>query len=131
VGRDFEPLGELETAVMNVVWKQAAALTARDVCSQLKGRKERAYTTIMTTMDRLFRKGLLARIKDGQAWRYEAVLTGPEFAKALADSLASRILSAGQDAALSAFVDATANVDEALLDRLKHLIDARKRKATR
>src|SRR5215213_4568851 len=127
VSRDHEPLGELESAVMGVVWKQAAPLTAREVCDRLKGPKERAYTTIMTTMDRLHKKGLLARQKDGLAWRYQPVLTGAEFAKALADSLATRILSAGEDTALTAFVDATANVDEALLDRLKQLIDLKKR----
>jgi predicted transcriptional regulator len=125
--RDYEPLGELEFSVMDVVWKHAAPMTARDVCDRLKGRKERAYTTIMTTMDRLHRKGLLRRVKDGLAWRYEAVMSASGFSKALAESLATRILSAGEDTALSAFVDATANLDETLLDRLKQLIDLKKR----
>lgn len=129
MSRELEPLGELEAAVMGVVWKQAVPMTARDVCDRLKGRKERAYTTIMTTMDRLHRKGLLDRRKDGLAWRYEAVMNAREFAKALADSLAMRILSAGEDTALSAFVDATANVDEALLDRLEQLIEQKRRAA--
>jgi predicted transcriptional regulator len=128
VGKLIDPLGELESSVMEVAWKHAP-VTARDVCDRLTGKKERAYTTIMTTMDRLYRKGLLARQKDGIAWRYEPALTAPQFSKALADSLAGRILSAHQDTALSAFVDAAANVDEALLDRLRHLIDAKKRRA--
>jgi predicted transcriptional regulator len=132
VSRDYEPLGELESAVMGVVWRHLSTpMTARDVCDRLKGRKERAYTTIMTTMDRLHKKGLLAREKDGLAWRYEAIMNAAEFGKALADSLASRILSAGEDTALSAFVDATANVDEALLDRLKQLIDLKKRQVAK
>src|SRR5688572_1771447 len=116
---------------MEVVWKHAAPMTARDVCDRLKGRKERAYTTIMTTMDRLHRKGLLEREKDGLAWRYQAVMNAVEFGKTLAESLATRILSAGQDTALSAFVDAMANVDEALLDRLRQLIDLKKRRSAR
>jgi len=94
----------------------------------MTGRKERAYTTIMTTLDRLYRKGLLKRHKDGLAWRYEAVLNAAEFDKVLADSLAIRILSTNQDTALHAFVDAAAKVDEALLDRLRHLIDQRKKR---
>jgi predicted transcriptional regulator len=126
--RDYEPLGELEAVVMGVVWKHAP-VTARDVCDRMKGRRERAYTTIMTTMDRLYRKGLLDRNKDGLAWLYQPVLTAAEFDRALADSLASRILSANQDTALHAFVDAAAKVDVALLDRLRRLIDRRRKTA--
>jgi predicted transcriptional regulator len=111
---------------MGVVWKHAP-VTARDVCDRMKGRWARAYTTIMTTMDRLYRKGLLARNKDGLAWLYEPVLSAAEFDRALADSLASRILSANQDTALHAFVDAAARVDVALLDQLQRLIDLRRK----
>jgi len=107
---------------MEVVWAHGP-LTARDVCDRLVGRKARAYTTIMTTLDRLYRKELLSRDKDGLAWRYQAVLAKQEFEKALADELAGRILAHG-DVALSAFVDAAAKVDGALLDRLRQLIDA-------
>jgi BlaI family transcriptional regulator, penicillinase repressor len=126
--RDYEPLGELEAAVMEVVWKHAP-VTAREVCDRMKGRWERAYTTIMTTMDRLFRKGLLRRQKEGLAWQYHPVLTAQQFDRALADSLASRILSADQDTALHAFVDAAAKVDVALLERLRQLIDQKGKRA--
>jgi predicted transcriptional regulator len=128
VSRNYEPLGELEAAVMEVVWKHAP-VTAREVCDRMNGRWERAYTTIMTTMDRLFRKGLLERNKEGLAWVYQPVLTSAQFEKALADSLASRILSADRDMALHAFVDAAAKVDVALLDRLRQLIDLRRKQA--
>lgn len=116
---------------MDVVWGQAAPMTARDVCDRMTGHQERAYTTIMTTMDRLHRKGLLEREKDGLAWRYHAVMSATEFRGRLAESLATRILSAGPDTALRAFVDATANVDEALLDRLKQLITLKKRRVSK
>jgi predicted transcriptional regulator len=128
VNRDYEPLGELEAAVMEVVWKHAPA-TAREVCDRMRGRWERAYTTIMTTMDRLFRKGLLRRQKEGLAWQYHPVLSAQQFDRALADNLASRILAADQDTALHAFVDAAAKVDVALLDRLRQLIDQRGKRA--
>lgn len=125
--RRYEPLGALESAVMEVVWR-GGAMTARDVCDRLTGKRERAYTTIMTTMDRLFRKGLLARSKEGLAWRYQPTLDRPDFERAVAHTLASRILSSNQETALHAFVDATARVDESLLDRLRQLIDLRQRK---
>lgn len=112
---------------MSIVWKHSPA-TAREVCDRMRGRWERAYTTIMTTMDRLHRKGLLRREKDGLAWRYEPMLSAQEFAKAVADSLAGRILSANQDTALHAFVDAAASIDESLLHRLRQLIEERTRR---
>ncbi|RKH46219.1 BlaI/MecI/CopY family transcriptional regulator [Corallococcus sicarius] len=124
--RTWEPLGTLEAAVMKVVWTQAH-VTAREVCDRMTGRKERAYTTIMTTMDRLHRKGLLVREKDGLAWRYTPALSQPEFEKALADGIATDILQSHGEAALAAFVDAAAEVDESLLDRLAQLIAERRR----
>ncbi|ATB33049.1 hypothetical protein MEBOL_006538 [Melittangium boletus DSM 14713] len=96
----------------------------------MTGAEERAYTTIMTTMDRLHRKGLLVREKDGLAWRYTPALGKAEFEKALADGLAAGILQAHGEVALSAFVDATAEVDEGLLDQLARLI-AQRRKGRR
>jgi predicted transcriptional regulator len=124
--REWEPLGTLESAVMEVVWARSAPVTAREVCDRMTGTQERAYTTIMTTMDRLHRKGLLVRSKDGIAWRYAPALSRAEFEKALADGLAEEILQVHSDAALAAFVDAAARVDESLLDRLAQLIAQRK-----
>lgn len=124
--RTFEPLGTLESAVMAVVWRRSP-VTAREVCERMTGAKERAYTTIMTTMDRLHRKGLLLREKDGLAWRYTPALDKAAFERALADGLAQGILQTHGEAALSAFVEAAAEVDEALLDRLSQLIAARRK----
>lgn len=124
----LEPLGTLEQSVMDVVWQHAPA-TARDVCERLHGARERAYTTIMTTMDRLHRKGLLRRAKDGLAWRYEPVLSKVEFEQTLADRLAASLLAAHGGRALAAFVDATAEADEALLEQLAALIEARRKGA--
>jgi predicted transcriptional regulator len=124
--RTFQPLGELEQAVMDIVWAHFPS-TARDVCDRMTGRWERAYTTIMTTMDRLHRKGLLRREKNGLAWRYEPSFSKASFEKALADGLAINILEAHGEAALAAFVDAAAEVDESLLDRLRQLIELRRK----
>ena len=110
---------------MDIVWGHFPT-TAREVCDRLTGRSARAYTTIMTTMDRLHRKGLLRREKDGLAWRYEPAMGKAAFDRAVADELASNILETHGEAALSAFVDAAAQVDESLLDRLRQLIDARR-----
>jgi predicted transcriptional regulator len=122
----YEPLGELETAVMEVAWSLPTA-TAREVCDRLTGPRERAYTTIMTTMDRLFRKRLLSREKDGQAWRYSPRLSRPAFERALADRLAAKILDTHGKTGLAAFVDAAARSDAELLENLARLVEARRR----
>jgi predicted transcriptional regulator len=123
--RDIEPLGELETAVMEVVWAKAP-LTAREAWQELRRRKRRAYTTIMTTLDRLYRKGLLARDKQGLAWRYTPVLARPETHRLIATTLARRIVGAHGETALAAFVDAAAT-QPAHLERLAALIARRRR----
>ncbi len=63
-------LGELEQAVMEVLWESPTALPVRDVQAKLSGERELAYTTVMTVMDRLAKKGQLLRELDGRAWRY-------------------------------------------------------------
>lgn len=64
-------LGELERAVMDVLWASAQPCTARDVQDALADR-ELATTTVLTVLGRLDRKGLVARTKDGRAHRYRA-----------------------------------------------------------
>ena len=110
---------------MRVAWRHAP-VTARDVCARMTGARERAYTTIMTTMDRLYRKGLLAREKDGLAWRYTPALAREAFERGVAEGLASDILHTHGETALAAFVDAAAEVDEGLLERLSQLIAQRR-----
>lgn len=124
--RPLQPLGDLEATVMSVAWARPS-VTAREVCARMTGTRERAYTTVMTTLDRLHRKRLLRRYKDGLAWRYEPTLTKAGFERALADELATQILTAHGDAALDAFVDAAANVDGKLLDKLRRLIERRRK----
>ncbi|MFZ5480824.1 MAG: BlaI/MecI/CopY family transcriptional regulator [Myxococcota bacterium] len=121
----LEPLGDLEFLLMEALWAGGAG-TVRDVMERLPPDHGRAYTTVMTTMDRLHRKGLLRRDKDGLAWRYRPVLDRGAWEKALADTLAARILAEHGDVGLAAFVDAAA--DDAMLDRLAELIEARRRR---
>ncbi|MFT3834942.1 MAG: BlaI/MecI/CopY family transcriptional regulator [Micropruina sp.] len=65
--------GELEQAVMDVLWTSPTALSVRDVQAALADDRNLAYTTVMTVMDRLAKKGQLERELDGRAWRYSAV----------------------------------------------------------
>ena len=64
-------LGDLEQAVMDEIWAAERPLTVRDVLDLVAPRRPLAYTTVMTIMDRLHRKGLLSRTREGKAYHYE------------------------------------------------------------
>lgn len=96
----------------------------------IAGEQERAYTTIRTTLDRLFHKGLLQREKDGLAWRYTPVVSESAFERTLADQFSAALLATHGEKGLAAFVDAAARDDGDLLDKLAALVE-RRRKAGR
>ena len=62
--------GELEMAIMDVMWAAESPCMVREVRERLRYDRPVAYTTVMTVMDILYRKGILKRVKHGQAWRY-------------------------------------------------------------
>lgn len=70
--RPLPGLGELEAAIMDVVWRAEAPVRVRDVLDGLEHARQPAYTTVMTVMDNLHRKGWLSRQLDGRAYRYLA-----------------------------------------------------------
>jgi predicted transcriptional regulator len=73
-------LGDLERVVMDTLWSHGPQLSVRDVMDQMEGDKNLAYTTIMTVLDRLAKKGLAERTRDGRAWRYTAASSREELA---------------------------------------------------
>jgi predicted transcriptional regulator len=71
--------GDLETVVMDRVWARPGPVTVREICDELRADRAIAYTTVMSTMDNLHRKGWLAREKDGKAYWYTAVASRDEY----------------------------------------------------
>lgn len=63
-------LGELEASVMDLMWSADEPRTVREVLDILPTQRRLAYTTVMTVMNNLYRKGLLVRSLDGRAYRY-------------------------------------------------------------
>jgi predicted transcriptional regulator len=118
--------GPLEIRVLNALWARHAPACVRDLQPQFPGV---AYTTLMTTLDRLFRKGTLSREKSGRAFFYRPKATQQELISQLAGSTFATLLPG--DAAfarpiLSMFVDTVGERDEALLDDLEELVKARR-----
>jgi predicted transcriptional regulator len=110
---------------MEVVW-QHGSVSVKDV--QAKIPRTMAYTTVMTTLDRLFKKGMLARERHGRAFRYRAVYTRQDVERAVAAGLLRAMLETGGAARpmLSNLVDAIGEQDRALLDELDALVQAKR-----
>jgi len=70
--RPLPGLGELEAAIMDVVWSANGRVRVREVLDCLEPTRQPAYTTVMTVMDNLYRKGWLSRELDGRAYSYLA-----------------------------------------------------------
>lgn len=77
--------GELEQAVMDILWARSEPLSVRDVHELLSAERDLAYTTVMTVLDRLAKKRLVLRNLDGRAWLYRP-------AKSRAAEVASEVL---------------------------------------
>jgi predicted transcriptional regulator len=121
-------LGRLEQEVMSVVWG-GGALTVRDVQGALP--RPAAYTTVMTTLDRLYKKGFVNRVREGRAFVYTAARSRQEVEAAVASGFVRGLLSQGSEAArplLSNLVDVVGERDGALLDDLEELVRDKRRK---
>lgn len=97
-------LGSLEAQIMRVLWERPR-LPVREVVELLPGQtKQRAYTTVMTVMNRLSEKGLLQREAVGRAHVYWPVMTEGEFLDSLSRKMVRTVLAEFGDAALTHFV---------------------------
>jgi predicted transcriptional regulator len=119
-------LGPLESRVLDALWSEGCACSVRDLQPGFPGV---AYTTLMTTLDRLHRKGVLTRRKEGRAFLYAPHQSRERFHAARASGSITPLLSdrQGAGALLSFFVDAVGNHDETLLDELERLIRERRK----
>ncbi len=72
---DGSALGQLESAVMDIVWTSSSPLSVGDVHDVLPPEPTIAYNTVKTTMERLAEKGILSRLKAGKAYRYQAAIS--------------------------------------------------------
>jgi BlaI family transcriptional regulator, penicillinase repressor len=120
-------LGPLETKLLEILWAQERAVTVREVQLALPGH---AYTTVMTTLDRLYRKGLLVRHKDGRAFAYVPRCTRDQLLGELVSSHVTDLLGASKESTviLSTLVRAVGGTDAALLDELDALLQAERQR---
>lgn len=118
------PLSELELEVMGEVWKRGHA-TVRDVLDALNsGRKQRAYTTVMTIMSRLdAHKGLLQRTRKGKTDVYSATLSREQYMDARVESEVGALVRDYGEVALTHFARQMDKLDEKRAQQLRRLAD--------
>jgi predicted transcriptional regulator len=117
--------GTLEMRVLETLWALGREASVRDV---LDAFPTAAYTTVMTTMERLHRKGVLERRKDGRAFLYRPVSSREQMESGhLARTLEPLLRGAGAQPILSYLVDEVSRQDERLLDELERLVREKRR----
>lgn len=124
---DRTALGPLESEVMDVLWIRGRS-NVREVVEGLQ--RPLAYTTVMTTLDRLFKKGMLSREKADRAFFYLPALSREQWEQTRAGRWLSGFLSGPKTSGellISCLVDAVEKHDEALLDELERQIQLKRR----
>jgi predicted transcriptional regulator len=111
-------LGDLERAIMEVLWQTDSSLTVRQVSNGLP--QSLAHTTVMTVLDRLAKKGFARRERDGRAWRYRPAATRESY---VAELMLTALAQTGdRDAALARFAQSVSGAEaEVLLEALSGL----------
>ena len=121
-----EVLGPLEHRVLEALWRAPSSVSVRDLQAELPGPADK---TLMTTLDRLYRKGVLARAKDGRAFRYSPRYSPQALLKEVVRRTFARLLGRNRSAmrpVLSTLVDAVTEQDADALDELERLVRERR-----
>ncbi len=119
-------LGPLEERLLEMLWQRRSA-TVRELVDD--GCQDLAYTTVMTTLDRLYKKNLLARDAEGRAFRYAPRLTRADLQREAAGEAFRQWLDASPAASmpLSYLVEILTERDAQLLDDLRDLVESKRR----
>lgn len=119
-------LGPFEQQLLQEVWQHGSA-TVRELLAD--GTIHQAYTTVMTTVDRLYKKGLLDRVAEGRAFRYTPRHSPEELQRVAALDGIRQLLATGDTSSLplSYLVEALSTHDAQLLDELQLLVEQKRR----
>ena len=117
-GTPFMGIGSLEADILAIIWERKQ-VTVRDVYETLRERRQIAYTTVMTVMNNLVKKGLLAQDRSAIAYVYTPAIPGDEVADAILDSLVERLFLGRTSPALSHLLGLKGDLDSAQEEELR------------
>tara|TARA_R110000850_G_scaffold145408_9_gene267518 strand:- start:1270 stop:1665 length:396 start_codon:yes stop_codon:yes gene_type:complete len=120
-------LGDLEKRVLQYLWKSEEA-DAKQVHEALTKRQGGALNTIQSALDRLFKKDLLARQKQGHAYFYRAKVGREELITQLIQNVTGDFISEGEDSLLAAFSSVSAGLDDEKFSQLEALIQQQRQR---
>jgi len=115
-------LGELEIAVLEYLWSNGE-LDTKSVHAVLGKARGISHNTIQSTLERLFKKKLLTRMKVSYAYVYQTAVARDELMGQMINDVVNTISKDNTDGMLAAFVDIAARTDDAHLDKLEQLIN--------
>jgi|SRR5215208_7093665 len=122
VHQEPEPqLGELEAAIMQIIWPQEE-VTVRSVWQALQPTRPLAYTTVMTVMSRLAQKGILTTRKQGRTYHYKAAVSPQQFVEQQAHRAVQDVIDNFGEVAIAQFLRALDSVDAERLAALRKLV---------
>jgi predicted transcriptional regulator len=119
-------LGELEKLVLQYLWNIKEADT-KQVHSVLGLTRGNSHNTIQSTLDRLFKKKLLSRTKQGHAYFYTAKVDRESLIAQLITNVTSDFVQEGENSLVAAFSSASSQLDDEQLDALEKLIDEQRK----
>jgi predicted transcriptional regulator len=120
-------LGELEKLVLNYLWKEGEA-DVKQIHSILSQERQSSVNTIQSALERLYKKQLLSRTKQGHAYHYRARVEREQLIAQLIKDVASDFTSKhDQSGLMAAFVSLSSELSMADLDRLEDIIEQRRR----
>lgn len=120
-------LGDLEAQVMEELWKKKTA-SVKEVHQSLCQKKGLAYTTVMTVMDRLAKKGYLKRKKAGRSYLYQPAISREKLSSILAESVIGSFFKEFGRSAWVSFLEKAVPEDEELLNELERIVEETRRK---
>jgi|TARA_R110002012_G_scaffold30942_1_gene93442 predicted transcriptional regulator len=115
-------LGELEKQVLQYLWS-SPGMDVKRVHAELSKQRDSSLNTVQSALERLFKKGLLSREKQGHAYLYRAEIARDDLIAKLIDSVASDFVSKGENSLIAAFSSVSTEMDEEQLDQLEQLIE--------
>lgn len=127
----MDSLGVLENRVLDEI-RQLGETNVTGVCQRLGD--VYAYTTVMTTLDRLYKKDLLFRRKEGRAYFYKAKYSAEEMEMHLTEDAIARLMetvTGGVEPLLACIIDSVSDRDRELLDELERLIKQKRQEIER
>lgn len=120
-------LGELEKQVLEYLWKTQPA-DAKQVHSYFEKNRGGSLNTIQSTLDRLFKKDLLGRIKNGHAFQYYPKVERHELIGQLIKNITHDFVAEDENSVVAAFSSISSDLDEKQLDKLEAMIEQQRQK---